>query len=521
MLRPITLKKVTRILLWLLITLVTIIVLLFVWTNWSGKRRWAATQAQIEREGETLNYRKLLPATLPVSANLLAIAPLRGIAEVVDSDASKGEPGAKRQALEGLKWELGEVKTPSLLGIASGRKSAFADWVRVANAARLAEVAVDSPQAGRELLAALDAKLPVLKQLADESVKRPQALFTPALSERELPGLLFSLQIPHYTIAQKLGLNLALRARAAAAADDRAEVANTLLALSRISQACMAEPMLIGFLVGLNVEAQASEVLWEVLEQRLLQEAELRLLQHELEQTDLDAALLLSMRGEMAVGIGSLAYLEDVMAGRKKDDRLFDNDLIGAPEGRLNPKLLRALPSGLISHWKSAVGEVELRHLLQPLKAGGIRAAFQARDALEQELVSKSNPFFHPDYLMARLIVPAIAGISQSALMAQTRQRQALTALALERAWLKHGRYPAKLDELVPEFLSAVPLDPCDGKVMRYRTTAAGRYLLWSVAFDGKDDAGTVSVSDPAKTSALRKPQYLGDWAWQYEPVAK
>ena len=43
MLRRLISKRAIRVLLWLFITLVTLGVLLFVWTNWSGKRRWAAT----------------------------------------------------------------------------------------------------------------------------------------------------------------------------------------------------------------------------------------------------------------------------------------------------------------------------------------------------------------------------------------------------------------------------------------------------------------------------------------------
>jgi hypothetical protein len=39
------------------------------------------------------------------------------------------------------------------------------------------------------------------------------------------------------------------------------------------------------------------------------------------------------------------------------------------------------------------------------------------------------------------------------------------------------------------------------------------------VGFDGKDDAGKVNVTKPGDINALRKPGYLGDWAWQYEPV--
>jgi hypothetical protein len=44
------------------------------------------------------------------------------------------------------------------------------------------------------------------------------------------------------------------------------------------------------------------------------------------------------------------------------------------------------------------------------------------------------------------------------------------TGIALERFRRKYGRDAAALSELVPEFLSAVPLDPFDGKELRYRT---------------------------------------------------
>jgi hypothetical protein len=45
-----------------------------------------------------------------------------------------------------------------------------------------------------------------------------------------------------------------------------------------------------------------------------------------------------------------------------------------------------------------------------------------------------------------------------------------------------------------------------------------GRFVLWSVGLDGKDDAGKVTV-DEKSSAKLNKPEYLGDWTWQYEPV--
>lgn len=54
-----------------------------------------------------------------------------------------------------------------------------------------------------------------------------------------------------------------------------------------------------------------------------------------------------------------------------------------------------------------------------------------------------------------------------SANVASFRTLRAAVAVELFRR--KHGRLPEKLEELVPEFLQSVPVDPFDGKELRYR----------------------------------------------------
>ncbi len=65
-----------------------------------------------------------------------------------------------------------------------------------------------------------------------------------------------------------------------------------------------------------------------------------------------------------------------------------------------------------------------------------------------------------------------------------------VTAIALRRYQLRHDRYPARLDALVPEFLPSVPRDIFDGQPLRYRLQADGQFLLYSVGEDGVDDGG-------------------------------
>lgn len=510
MLRRITSKRVTRILLWIFITLVTLTVLLYVWTNWSGKRRWAATQAMIESEGETLDFHSLLPQAPPNAENLLAIEPLRGITEVVDHDKAKGEPGAKRQALAAMKLA---TQAPSSGGVEKGEMTDLQSWMKFLRETKYLDLPVESATPGRDVLAALDAKFPVLKQLADLAPQRSQAMFIPGLRERELPGMLFSLPLRHYSAAQSLTRALCLRARAAIDARQGAEAVRSLLAAEKIGLACEAEPLLIGFLVGNTIEAMVNEGIWLGLREKAFAEEDLRLLYQIFSAHDLDKALLQACRGEMATGLNAMEYLQDVAAGRKA----VGQDVVAAfasDRQSLSLNVFRALPGGLFDHWKSVIAEQEWKHLIAPLRKGGITAAVKSADGMSADLNAKQNYLLHPDYIMARMVVPAVISVSASASLVQARERQVLTAIALERFFLKHVRYPATLKELVPEFATAIPLDPWDGKEVRYRTTAAGRYMLWCVGFDGKDDDGQMKK----RRVSMKSPDYLGDWTWQYEP---
>ena len=503
-------KRFVRILLWLFITLVTFVVLLYVWTDWSGRRRWAVVKAMIEREGETLDFRKLLPETPPEAQNLLAIEPLAGITEAVDHDEAKGAHGAKRKNLAAMKLE---AKAPASSGMEKGEAADMQAWAKFLRETKYLDLPAESTAPDKEILAALDAKFPVLKQLADLTPQRSQAMFTPGLRERELPEMLFSLSMRHYTSAQPLVRALCLRARAAIHAGQGTAAARSLLAAEKIGMACESEPLLIGLLVGNATETQVNEGIWLGLRERAFADEDLRLLHQVLSAHDLDKALLQACRGEMTFSLNVMEYLQDVAAGRKKTEEdlasLFANEQQSVYRGAF------LLPSGLFDHWKSVIAEQEWQHMIDPLRRGGIAAAVKSAEGVSTELKEKHNLVLHPDYIMARMVIPALTSVSSTVLLVQARERQALAAIALERFYLKHGRYPAALQELVPEFTTAVPLDPCDGKEVRYRTTAAGRYQLWCLGLDGKDDGGEIKKNG----LPMKNPDYLGDWTWQYEPV--
>jgi hypothetical protein len=58
---------------------------------------------------------------------------------------------------------------------------------------------------------------------------------------------------------------------------------------------------------------------------------------------------------------------------------------------------------------------------------------------------------------------------------------------ALKSYRLAHGVPPERLADLVPVFLPTAPIDPFDGKPLRYRSDGTN-WVIWSVGFDLKDD---------------------------------
>ena len=79
------------------------------------------------------------------------------------------------------------------------------------------------------------------------------------------------------------------------------------------------------------------------------------------------------------------------------------------------------------------------------------------------------------------------------AVVAETQCRIVATAIALRRFELRFGKLSSDLKALVPEFLSAVPLDPMNAQPLRYRLSNSNSFVLYSVGFDGVDGDGDTS----------------------------
>ncbi len=91
--------------------------------------------------------------------------------------------------------------------------------------------------------------------------------------------------------------------------------------------------------------------------------------------------------------------------------------------------------------------------------------------------------------LMISLLAPLNKRCCEEELRAIAMLRTAYVGLALERYRLAHGRWPAGLKELVPQYLPEIPLDPFDGASLRLRRTETG-IVIYSVSLDRIDQQG-------------------------------
>lgn len=107
-----------------------------------------------------------------------------------------------------------------------------------------------------------------------------------------------------------------------------------------------------------------------------------------------------------------------------------------------------------------------------------------------------------PEYaVMCRAFCPSLSYffVLNALQTAQTRTLDAI--IACEAFRLKNNRWPENLDELAPEFLEAVPIDPFDGKPLRFAIKPNG-VQVWSIGKNRLDldgDLGPNGLTPNAK----------------------
>ena len=479
--------------------------------NWNAARRLNAVLAMIKAEGETLDFRAICREPVPESENFCAIPLLKDLALVGD----QGAPAENRRRLDAL-----PSSGPRMSNAGLGKAADLAAW-----ADRLREPGVkpaDSVDAAREVLTALAKHDPIVEELAS-GLDRPHSRWTPEWKTRALPELPTGLALPHYESARHIFSFLPLRSVAAARAGDASKAHQAALIGSRLLEAFGDEPLLVGSLVRSVAAVPLCGAIWELCHTHAGTPEDFEKLEAALVRIDHRGSAVRAVRGELALAYNVAQYL----AGKQSSgERLlwFTNITGGIASNGVSigdRLFVNAMPSGLLDANVAVILESELNYLVKPVRDEGLLGALRASKDWNTRMAAFMSgvPARHPSFLLTRAMMSAafMESLHCRGLYSQALTTQAIVGCALERHRIEKGGYPETLDSLKLADGRPLPPDAMTGRPMGYRQEPDGRYTLWSVGLDGKDDGGrrNLDPENPEKTR-FNRANYLGDWVWDF-----
>ena len=260
---------------------------------------------------------------------------------------------------------------------------------------------------------------------------------------------------------------LSLEAHVRAHRGDPAGAARSIRAILILGRSLEREPVLVSMLVRIACEGIGIGHLEELLGTVDFSDEDLIALQEELRAADYRENLYQAMLGERVTVITTIE--DPTMQG------------IDGPRGGLWRLTQRDGMALSLEH----MGELAAATRKPWLQA--LDAADQAEQRLRQ--VTSASTLNRVRYMMPAMLLPAISVAFQAAARARATGDAADAAIAIERYRREHGKLPEKLDELVPEFLPRVPIDPYDGQPLRYLVDEDG-CRIYSIGRNQTDEGG-------------------------------
>ena len=464
-----------------LVGLVTLLALLVTEENWRGKRDWENYKSEREAKGERFDLAAFTPKPVPPEQNFFAtpfLAPLLDY-EIVNGEArwrdSNGVAHAKSLGLVGGAL-VGDLEHGDLKAAQKYFRSNTNFPTR------------PQPQdAADDVLFALQKFEPILTELRAAS-ERPAAVFS-IHPERDMAA-----RMEMFMVIRSMAQTALLHALASLQAGNSSNALTDVRFMFRLGEALRGEPMLISHLVRIAILNLALQPVRRGLAEHRWSAAQLQELQGLLSSGDLLGDYGRMMRGE----------------------RAFSNELMGqyiagnfASMGGQNPgfKFLGWFElRGLFYQNQIAINRLHEQISLRVADAAAHRVyPERCRTNAMLEVLGRSTPY----NIFGRLLFPALQKAVSHYFRTESFFDQNVLACALERHRLAHGNYPETLAALAPQFIGKIPHDIIGGEPLHYRRTDDGKFLLYSIGWNEKDDGGTVAAKQQGRDDVEN-----GDWVW-------
>ncbi len=459
--------------------LVTLAALVLTEESWRGKRAWERYQREMAAKGEKLDWQAFVPPTVPDEQNF-AMTPF--LAPLYDFQPGTQQPRDTNawSRKDRLFKEVGRL--PGSGSWEKGQPTDFQAWVLELDKRRTNTTSkagsLSQTQAAAKMLEALQQYEPLLTEIR-AATHREKSRFNMRY-EAGFPDLL----LPHLDVIKGLAVLFRCRASAKLALGSTDEALEDAKAAFAMGNSVADEPFLFSEMVRVAISATAMQPVWEGLAARQWSDPQIKGLEAVLAKTDILSDYKKALRGE----------------------RAFGNETIERTRTTGGARLL----SGLFYQNEMNLSQIYGDFIFNVVDANARRVYPKKVAALDAILKNQSQGF-RPYKMFAAMLLPAISKSSMKSARMQTVLDQATVACALERYRLAQGEYPQSLDALTPQFLTSIPHDLFSGEPLKYRRTEDGRFVLYSIGWNEKDDGGVAGV---VKKGERQDPWTIGDAVW-------
>lgn len=452
--------QTARLLLLGVAALATLVAGFYTEENWRGQRAWANCRRDLEAKGGVFDWSTRIPPPVPEDRNFFS---------------------APRMA----EWFAGRQKNELSEGLEDPRTHAVS--LSGTNA-------IQTEAQARDYLAWSDQFLPEFDQIR-EALKRPYARIHCDYGQPT------TIQAPNFFTIRNLAQALSQRAHCFLLLSEPEKAFGELTLMHDLCRILDSPPggkpiTLVGAMINVAVTGLYADTVAEGLRSHRWHEAELQALEQQLGEIHLESAIAETLVDEPMFTLRNLETCSrSELVNLAPDHARFSMLMLKyAPRGwlyqymvvhaRLNAKFSAGLDAGEQSVSPGKIDE-----------AG--RLLFDA---------SQHGSFYR---LVASWALPNWVKALQRFAANQTMANEASVACALERYRLSHGQYPEALEMLAPQFIEKIPHDMIGGQPLKYQRIAGDRFLLYSLGWNEKDDAGLVGTNLVG-----------GDWVWDQSSQA-
>jgi hypothetical protein len=324
-----------------------------------------------------------------------------------------------------------------------------------------------------------------------EALSHPRARYPVDLTQGWMTRL------SHLTPIQPLANRLQMAIEVAIDQGRLEDAVNGLEDEIRLARTLEQEPLMISHLVQIDVEAIGLKSAETVLEVAKLGDAQLRRMQTVYEGAATSLSYERAMVGQECMILSSLRLPPSELA---KFATLASSGTGNDIFSELEFGLYSALDV-LRGRDVAAVLDVQ-----DPLRLSARLPPERKKEEIRRIQFILQEQIKQPLAILSRQILPSMESTPLKSLHLQTQLQAAAVACAVERWRLKHtGKLPSQLGLLLPDYLSALPVDPMDGKSLKYQTLTNG-YVVYGVSEEGVDHSGQAKSTNRGRSTAMDYP---------------